>query len=577
MDLDTLTLGGMAVGSSLGPILGAAAVLFWIRSQLRILRERKRSQELLQALRKGDFDRLTGEAGCDPVWEAIVEVLVAREARCAVDEERAEESARLARVWRRRFEELPMALVLVDERQRVVELNRAAAERLGTSSTALRGCSVVDFFEADTVDFAPGEGREWPRAFGGGDADSEADGTCLGRVLDSKGEAIPATWFSAGEPGSETNGPSQPLSVLFLGDVRASARDRQGLDALGRLAGSIAHDFNDTLTAILGHGALLAPHAERNSKMRLHVDGISSAAEEARVLTQELLAFSRSKIARRDSAAEGGASARAREESSDRGEALPVESLSSADDRTPTLCLLEDDERIRSVFKSLLEQEGYAVIPAGSGAEALERAKSLSRLDLLLADVHMPGMHGPEVFERLRQKFNDLPVIFMSGYVDHDVVDQELIGQTEFLQKPFAPSELAERVRRVLANHVEADARRLRVLVVDDDRATQRMLQALLNHLGYECFLADSGEGALRILERLEVDLVLSDMVMPVMDGLRLCSLVRGRYPSVRFIAMSGCPRGDSNLRTATALGASAVLRKPFSKDELHLALRGAG
>lgn len=120
--------------------------------------------------------------------------------------------------------------------------------------------------------------------------------------------------------------------------------------------------------------------------------------------------------------------------------------------RGETILVVEDEPAVRMVTRRILESRGYQVIEAGGGEEALHLAEiHRGRIDLVLTDVVMPGLSGAAMAERLRQRHPDLPIIYMSGYTDDQVIRHGVRqDQTHFLQKPFEAHELAEKVREVL-------------------------------------------------------------------------------------------------------------------------------
>jgi len=100
----------------------------------------------------------------------------------------------------------------------------------------------------------------------------------------------------------------------------------------------------------------------------------------------------------------------------------------------------------------MLRDQGYTVLPAGGGAEALQIAQSHpGPLQLLLSDVMMPRMSGPELADRLRGIRPEVRVLFVSGYTDSEIVKGgELEPGTDYLQKPFTREQLTDKVREVL-------------------------------------------------------------------------------------------------------------------------------
>ena len=117
-----------------------------------------------------------------------------------------------------------------------------------------------------------------------------------------------------------------------------------------------------------------------------------------------------------------------------------------------TILLVEDEEGVRELARDILRASGYTVLEARNGPEALllcERHQG--PLDLLLTDVVMPRMSGRELAERLGPLRPDVSVLYMSGYTDDAVIRHGVLGAgTAFLQKPFAPAALVQRVRESL-------------------------------------------------------------------------------------------------------------------------------
>lgn len=118
-----------------------------------------------------------------------------------------------------------------------------------------------------------------------------------------------------------------------------------------------------------------------------------------------------------------------------------------------TVLVVEDEDAVRLVIQKLLKKKGYHIITATHGREALEEAKNYEGdIDLLVTDVVMPhAMTGRELADQLSDHYPDLKILFMSGYADNIVSQQDMMKPgTLFLQKPFALNELAEKVRFLL-------------------------------------------------------------------------------------------------------------------------------
>ena len=125
-----------------------------------------------------------------------------------------------------------------------------------------------------------------------------------------------------------------------------------------------------------------------------------------------------------------------------------------------TLLLVEDEDAVRSLAKRVLVNQGYTVLEAANGHEALELvANTDAAFDLVLTDVIMPHLGGPELVSELRQRRPDLRVLYMSGYTHADKLMPALPDPTfAFLQKPFSPENLARKIRESLDTVVSASS-----------------------------------------------------------------------------------------------------------------------
>ena len=119
---------------------------------------------------------------------------------------------------------------------------------------------------------------------------------------------------------------------------------------------------------------------------------------------------------------------------------------------TETVLLVEDAAAVRAVARQVLQRQGYRVLEASDGEDALHlAARHQGTIDLVLTDVVMPRAGGRELAERLLAVRPDTRVLYMSGYTDDSVVRHGILeGGVAYLQKPFSPEGLARKVREVL-------------------------------------------------------------------------------------------------------------------------------
>jgi len=138
-------------------------------------------------------------------------------------------------------------------------------------------------------------------------------------------------------------------------------------------------------------------------------------------------------------------------------EALDTLNVKNETDSPPrgseTILLVEDESSVRDLANRLLKQQGYKVLEAAIGEEALRLAQDITgeRIHLLLTDVVLPQMSGKELADRLKIFRPDIKVLYTSGYTDYAVVHQGILNSgTHFLQKPFSLKTLSQKVREAL-------------------------------------------------------------------------------------------------------------------------------
>ncbi len=119
-----------------------------------------------------------------------------------------------------------------------------------------------------------------------------------------------------------------------------------------------------------------------------------------------------------------------------------------------TILVVDDNEETREFIKQALLMTGYRVLEASNGEDALTIAKQSPEIHLVLSDVMLPGIKGPELLDRLRDMNGDIKAIFISGYIEEDVVSQDvekvIASQVTFLQKPLSYRGMLEKIEEIL-------------------------------------------------------------------------------------------------------------------------------
>jgi two-component system, cell cycle sensor histidine kinase and response regulator CckA len=119
---------------------------------------------------------------------------------------------------------------------------------------------------------------------------------------------------------------------------------------------------------------------------------------------------------------------------------------------SPIILVVEDEITVRSLIEDILKPEGYVVLSAENSQQALALVNEETRpIQLLITDIIMPGMLGPELATQLRKLRPDTRVLYMSGYSNQEIVRRVQLGDFEpFIQKPFTPQEFSDKVRETL-------------------------------------------------------------------------------------------------------------------------------
>ena len=187
----------------------------------------------------------------------------------------------------------------------------------------------------------------------------------------------------------------------------------------------------------------------------------------------------------------------------------------------PLVLVIDDDATVQDLLRRSLNRDGFRVETAPDGTSGLARARKLHP-DIITLDVMMPGMDGWEVLAALKEdpETADIPVIVVS------IVDERglgfSLGAADYLTKPLDFSRLSS----VLNRHAKVGLGR-RVLIVEDDQATQELLQKRLTKEGWQVVAAGNGREALERLTQGPPDLVLLDLMMPEMDGFEFLEAFR--------------------------------------------------
>jgi PAS domain S-box-containing protein len=241
----------------------------------------------------------------------------------------------------------------------------------------------------------------------------------------------------------------------------------------------------------------------------------------------------------------------------------PVMTLHPTSDQ-PTVLVVDDNTPMRELIAGLVEQAGYRVAEADSGASALQLARLLQP-QLITLDVMLPDLDGFDVIQVLRNDplTRDVPVLFISATSERERA--LALGGSAFITKPFTSDELIIQIRSLLT------PRQRRVLVVDDDHHVRPTLARLLQRGGFQVSEAADGRAGLELIARNPPDLVLLDIRMPDIDGYEVLRRLKLNpvHQHIPVVILTASDMGESAQQRALALGAVRYLEKPIASGDL--------
>ncbi len=378
-------------------------------------------------------------------------------------------------------------------------------------------------------------------------------------------------------------------------EMELQLRQRQKMEAIGRLAGGIAHDFNNLLGVISGYAELVTERLADQDAMHNYVEQIRKAADRASSLTRQLLAFSRqqvleTKVLNLNTVVEDMIKMLPRLLGEDIELKVSLDPSSGA--------VKADQGQIEQVIMNLavnardaMPGGGKLVIATGRArfdAQLAAKHPSMTLGDYVLLSVSDTGMgmdqqtqaHIFEPFfttkERGRGTGLGLATVYgfvkqVGGYVW--VESAPGVGSTFEIYLPLTHEE-AVHAGPVVAS-VAAGRGAGTVLLVEDEESLRTLTRSTLEQSGYSVLEACNGREAIEIAQSSStpIDLILTDMVMPGLNGRAVAEKVGQLFPAIRVAYMSGYT-GFSN-REAASLNA-VIIAKPFTRNILLQKLREA-
>jgi len=502
-----------------------------------------------------------------------------------------EEELRAAEIrFSRFFNDTPFAIATLDWRGAVVRTNAPFGRIFNWSGeeASIEGQPMVDLI-ADT-------GRDAFRQAVQAAFEHRSEISPVDAALSGPGDRAVRLYISGSEASAQSPERVNVYALDMTEQRKLEAQFAQGqkMQAVGQLAGGVAHDFNNVLTAIIGFSDLLLLKHKPGDPSFQDIMAIKQSANRAAGLTRQLLAFSRRQTLRPQI----------------------LEVPTHIDDLTVLLKRLIGEAIVLKVDHSpqgvwpvradLVQLEQVVVnlvvnardaMPDGGTISIRSRnvdeaeAATLSFTGMPLGEYVLievedtgTGM-SPEILEKIFEPFfstkelgkgTGLGLSTVYGIIKQTggfIYPESVVGQgTTF--RIYLPRHVAaegENVAKQVAAPVKDLTGHERILLVEDEDNVRAFSARALRATGYEVFEADSGEMALEVLddEDNRIDLMISDVVMPEMDGPALLVKVRERLPGLKVIFVSGY--AEESVRQDIADDQSVeFLAKPYSLDQIN-------
>lgn len=227
--------------------------------------------------------------------------------------------------------------------------------------------------------------------------------------------------------------------------------------------------------------------------------------------------------------------------------------------------LVDDNEDFLDSTKDVLEAEGYQVITAANGEDAVFLAGS-QHFNIILMDIKMPGIDGVESFLKMKAQNPDVRVILVTAYSLDDLISRaKAEGVLAILPKPLDMPKLLKTIAAVLQENNGGC-----ILVADDDPEFCGSLSDALQTAGYKVCTTSDGDQVKRIAQAEHVDILLLDMKFPPYSGLEIYRQIKRIQPQIITIIVTGYARElDAQIHQAISENVYTFLTKPLEMEKL--------
>ena len=231
----------------------------------------------------------------------------------------------------------------------------------------------------------------------------------------------------------------------------------------------------------------------------------------------------------------------------------------------PKIMVVDDDPGMRITLEGIIEEEGYDVVGAKNGHEAIQLAKE-HRFGLIFMDIKMPGINGVDAYREIKKISPESVVVMITGFSLGELIKKAMEeGAYAVVYKPFDMGQIIDIVQAVLKTTV--------ALVVDDRATDRKPLRAILEDNGYQVAEAQSGADAVKMAATRHFSVILMDVKVPGTDEFAAFERIRSFDPQAKIVFVSAYALEDS-VKNRLRQGAYTALTKPVDPEEMLALLR---
>jgi signal transduction histidine kinase len=381
--------------------------------------------------------------------------------------------------------------------------------------------------------------------------------------------------------------------------LEAQLAKSQKMEAIGTLAGGVAHDLNNILSGLVSYPELLLMDLPEESSLRQPIITIQKSGQKAAAIVQDLLTLARRGVSVREvmnlnNLIDGYLSSPENEKILEFQSAVTVETNLQSDlfnimgspvhlSKTIMNLVSNSAEAMPNGGKITITTENRYIDKSIKGYDAVYEG-DYATLTVMDSGIGIP----PEDIERIFEPFYTKKTMGRSGtglgmavvwgtVKDHhgyiDVQSEPGVGSIFTLYFPITRKKLPLEIQSISAEKFKGNGES--ILIVDDIKEQREIASGMLERLGYTVSSVPSGEEALAYIQNKGADLLVLDMIMqPGMDGLETYQKILQYHPDQKAVIASGFSESDK-VKEAQNIGAGTYVKKPYSFEKIGLAVKG--